>query len=168
MAPNAWASVWRARRTSQPRYRGVCHAIGAGDVRQRLAVVAPLASCWRFRSRELHVVSVNEQLHTAKQNTNSNVSWHLTAEQRAKLATSLRLQEGEIYYIEINSATSCETCENYAQELREVMGDIPGLARWGFYSSEAKSTIRNQCKAHLWLILCRTFNYYPNDVFLGV
>jgi hypothetical protein len=57
---------------------------------------------------------------------NPGGSWQLTAEQRAKLSSGLRLAAGEKYSIEINSVPSCETCEEFAQELRELIGNIPG------------------------------------------
>jgi hypothetical protein len=53
-------------------------------------------------------------------------AWQLTADQRAKLSSGLRLPGGENYSIEINSVPSCETCEDFAQELRELISNIPG------------------------------------------
>jgi hypothetical protein len=61
-----------------------------------------------------------------EQTGNPSGSWQLTAEQRAKLSSGLRLAAGEEYSIEINSVPSCETCEEFAQELRELIGNIPG------------------------------------------
>jgi hypothetical protein len=40
LAPDARTSLWRARRGRQPHYRGVRHAVGAGDIRQRVTALA--------------------------------------------------------------------------------------------------------------------------------
>jgi hypothetical protein len=51
---------------------------------------------------------------------------HLTAEQQTRLAEVLRLGPGENYSIEFNSPPNCDECEEFAQELRDFVGGLPG------------------------------------------
>lgn len=51
---------------------------------------------------------------------------HLTYDQKARLSRDLRLQIDEHYPFQINSAISCDECEQFAQELRDFFNSIPG------------------------------------------
>jgi hypothetical protein len=56
----------------------------------------------------------------------STVARHLKPEQKAKLTRLLRLGPTEKFNLQINSIPNCEECEDYAQELREFFGSLPG------------------------------------------
>ena len=51
---------------------------------------------------------------------------HLTSDGKAKMAPGLRLGQDERYSVEINSVPNCESCEDYAEELRQFFKTIPG------------------------------------------
>jgi hypothetical protein len=53
-------------------------------------------------------------------------TWQLTGDQRARLVAGLRLPPGESHSIEINSAPSCDPCEQFAEELRQFVSSMPG------------------------------------------
>lgn len=51
---------------------------------------------------------------------------HLKPEQKAKLTRLLKLGPTEHFNLQINSIPNCEECEDYAEELREFFGSLPG------------------------------------------
>jgi hypothetical protein len=71
-----------------------------------------------------------QQEHDARLGVASNVR-HINNEDRIQLITTLRKAGGSDQSVEINSASNCDECEEYAQELREVISSIPGWKATG-------------------------------------
>jgi hypothetical protein len=67
---------------------------------------------------------------------------HLKNEERVQLITSLRASGGANQSVEINSASNCDECEEYAQELREVIGSVPGWKVTGGTTIFGNASIR--------------------------
>lgn len=70
---------------------------------------------------------------------------HLRNEDRIQLITTLRSSNDVNQSVEINSASNCDECEEYAQELREAIGSIPGWRASGgttIFGSAATRGIR--------------------------
>jgi hypothetical protein len=51
---------------------------------------------------------------------------HLTSSQKARLWNTLSIPISSNYAFDINSAPSCDECEQFAEELREFINTIPG------------------------------------------
>jgi hypothetical protein len=54
------------------------------------------------------------------------VGRHLSGDQKTRLRSALRLEEGEKKALQINSAPSCDECEQFAEELRDFFNTVPG------------------------------------------
>jgi hypothetical protein len=67
---------------------------------------------------------------------------HLTEEQKTRLAAALKLPDNQTAYVDVNSATSCADCEEYAQELRDFIGSIPGWRADGGPAFDTNANLR--------------------------
>jgi hypothetical protein len=56
---------------------------------------------------------------------------HLDSSQKERLRANLKLAWDERYDFQINSAPSCDECEQFAEELRDFFGSIPGIQTGG-------------------------------------
>jgi hypothetical protein len=61
----------------------------------------------------------------------ANTARHLTDDQKVRMAEQMRLSPDENYVVEFNSVPNCDECEDYAQELREFVGTLPGWKAGG-------------------------------------
>jgi hypothetical protein len=67
---------------------------------------------------------------------------HLTSEERVRLVTGLRAAGGIDQGIEINSASNCDECEEYAQELRDAINSVSGWKATGGTTIFGSAAIR--------------------------
>ncbi|HEX4370911.1 MAG TPA: hypothetical protein VH019_06160 [Rhizomicrobium sp.] len=51
---------------------------------------------------------------------------HLTVGQRDRFRQALRLPEGLSHVVEVYSENTCEECRDYAEQLRDAIGVVPG------------------------------------------
>jgi hypothetical protein len=56
---------------------------------------------------------------------------HLNPQQRTRLAAKLRTGQDEKFYVEFNSVPSCEECEDYADEFRNLFNSLHGWKSGG-------------------------------------
>jgi hypothetical protein len=56
---------------------------------------------------------------------------HLENAQKERLKANLKLALGERYEFQVNSVPSCDECEQFAEELRDFLGSIPGVQTGG-------------------------------------
>jgi hypothetical protein len=66
----------------------------------------------------------------------------LTGEERVRLVTSLRGAGGTDQSVEINSASNCDECEEYAHELRDAINSVSGWKATGGTTIFGSAAIR--------------------------
>lgn len=57
--------------------------------------------------------------------------WHLSEAQWQKMQAGLHLSPDERYSFQINSAPSCDNCEQFAEKLRDTISLVPGWTTGG-------------------------------------
>jgi hypothetical protein len=67
---------------------------------------------------------------------------HLSTEQRAALVADLRAQGPGQHRFEFISASGCDECEEYAEELREAFSSVPGWTAGGGMGIFGSAAIR--------------------------
>jgi hypothetical protein len=67
---------------------------------------------------------------------------HLSTEQRAALVADLRAQGPGQYRFEFISASGCDECEEYAEELREAFTSVPGWTAGGGMAIFGSAAVR--------------------------
>lgn len=102
--------AWAAKRLSPSRRRKLARAAALGAF----------------------IIANYMAFHAAKEETRAargvvtDTARHLTPDKKARLAAALQLGSDKNYSIEFNSVQNCDECEDYAQELRDFVGSIPG------------------------------------------
>jgi hypothetical protein len=94
--------------------------------RRKLARIGALIAFAMANYLAFH--EVREELRTAKQHliVAPASARHLNSEERVRFATALRAAGGTGQTVEINSASNCDECEEYAEELRETISSVNG------------------------------------------
>jgi len=67
---------------------------------------------------------------------------HLGIEERAALLADLRSQGADRYRFEVISASGCDECEEYAEELREAFSSVPGWSAEGGMAIFGSAAVR--------------------------
>ena len=100
----------------------------SSELRRKIAVaiatIYVLVACFLAWDDE-HVARLSAEA------TGQDNGRHLTADQKARLAESLKLSPQENYWIEFNSVANCDECEDYAEELRGFVSSVPGWKATG-------------------------------------